>query len=63
MKLNLGRYSETRLGQDFEFKFTGDADVLLMLSQDSEDEIRSRFVFKLAEFTLLFLFFFLWSIF
>ena len=63
MKLNLGRYSEARLGQDFEFKFSGDADVLLMLSQDSEDEIRSRFVFKLAEFTLLFLFFFLWSIF
>jgi len=30
------------------FKFSGDADVLLMLSQDSEDEIRSRFVFELA---------------
>ena len=29
-------------------KFSGDADVLLMLSQDSEDEIRSRFVFELA---------------
>ena len=48
MKLNLGRYSEARMGQDFEFKFSGDADVLLMLSQDSEDEIRSRFVFELA---------------
>ena len=29
------------------FKFSGDADVLLM-SQDSEDEIRSRFVFELV---------------
>ena len=47
MKLNLGRYSEARMGQDFEFKFSGDADVLLM-SQDSEDEIRSRFVFELV---------------
>ena len=28
--------------------FSGDTDVLLMLSQDSEDEIRSRFVFELA---------------
>ena len=31
------------------FKFSGDADVLFMLSQDSEDEIRSRFVFELAK--------------
>ena len=28
------------------FKFSGDADVLLMLSQDSEDEIRSGFVLE-----------------
>ena len=43
MKLNLGRDSEARFGQDFEFKFCGDADVwlrfLLILSQDSEDEM------------------------
>ena len=32
----------------FNFKFSGDADVLLMLSQDSDDEIRSKFVFELA---------------
>ena len=32
----------------FNFKFSGDADILLKLSQDSEDEIRSRFVFELA---------------
>ena len=32
----------------FNFKFSGDADVLLMPSQDSEDEIRSKFVFELA---------------
>ena len=32
----------------FNFKFSRDADVLLMLSQDFEDEIRSRFVFELA---------------
>ena len=30
------------------FKSSGDADVLLMLSQDSDNEIRSRFVFELA---------------
>ena len=30
------------------FNNSGDADVLLMLSQDYEDEIRSRFVFELA---------------
>ena len=27
MKLNLGRDSEARFGQDFEFYFIGDADV------------------------------------
>ena len=36
MKLNLGQDSEARFGQDFEFKFCGDADVwlrfLLMLA-------------------------------
>ena len=31
----------------WNFKFSGDADVLL-IQQDSEDEIRSRFVFELA---------------
>ena len=30
------------------FKFSGDAEVLLMLSQVSEDEILSIFVFELA---------------
>ena len=39
MKLNLGRYSEGWV-KILNFKFSGDADVLLMLSQDSEDEIR-----------------------
>ena len=37
MKLNLGRYSEARLGQDFEFyfKFSGDADVWLRFLVDA----------------------------
>ena len=42
-KLNLGQYFEARFGQDFKFKFCGDADVWLilklMLNQDSEIEI------------------------
>jgi len=29
MNLNLGQESEARFGQDFEFKFIGDADVWL----------------------------------
>ena len=44
MKLNL----ELDWVKILNFKFSGDADVLLMLSQDSENEIRSRFVFELA---------------
>ena len=29
LKLNLGQYSEARFGQDFNFRFSGDADVWL----------------------------------
>ena len=35
MKLNLGQDSEARFGQDFD----ADADVLLTIGRDSEDEI------------------------
>ena len=38
-----------RLFKILNFKLSGDADVLLMLSQDSEDEIRSIFVLELVE--------------
>ena len=40
--------SQPVLVKILNLKFSGDADVLLMLSQDSEDEILSRFVFELT---------------
>ena len=43
MKLKFSKILKLELVQ-----FIGDADVLLMLRQDSEDEIRSRFVFELV---------------
>ena len=43
-KLNLGQYSEARFGQDFNLRFSRDADVWLMLNTDSEIAICSRFV-------------------
>ena len=47
MKLNRVEILKLGLVKTLNFEFSGDADVLL-LSQDSEDEIRSRFVFELA---------------
>ena len=35
MKLNLGRDSEARFGQDFEFKFSGGSDVWLRFLVDA----------------------------
>ena len=35
LKLNLGQDSEARFGQDFEFKFCGDADVWLRIFVDA----------------------------
>ena len=51
MKLNLGRDSKARFGQDFEFQVYWKCWCLaekLMLSRDSEDEMWSRFVFELV---------------
>ena len=55
-KLNLGRDSETRFGQDFEVKALRRGSCLvkmlrLMLGRDSEYEIWSRYVFELLIWT------------
>jgi len=55
-KMNLGRDSEARFGQDFEAQVLWRGWCLveilkLMLGQDSEDEIWSRFVFELVTWT------------
>ena len=47
MKSNLGRDSEARVGQDFEVKFSRNADVAWDFEVDSEHEIWSRVLFEL----------------
>ena len=42
--MNLGQYSEARFGQDFNFRFSRDADVWLRFYRDSGIVICSRFV-------------------
>jgi len=51
--LILGRYSEARLGQDFEFyKFSGNADVWLKMKFDQDLRLNLRYDFGKMNSTL-----------
>ena len=46
MKLNLGQYSEAKIGQDFNFRFSRDADVWLRFCFDDVNNLETLGLMK-----------------